>query len=254
MTKCVVDETFTVVNVKGVTGNRNHIPFVCNLSREEFTSVEWSAKEVVRCRYEYDRFQLTTADGYDTEAALRKAMGDDYNPPEIPRSRVLETSRQTTMSKKSASYDTTLTIESSEEEKWRRGILETFGKKPVYFNFVDGLYMLLKRPQQPYRVQLVIPNYFQADDRVYVGSEQFKVARSATAKCLGLDVRALPDATACRILRFQQVGHQPVVTISDFEMYKEENEGFRASRGRQLILNQCLATEKPDRGNIACAG
>jgi hypothetical protein len=241
-TRIVDGEMFDVIG----NGTRKQIPFVCDLTRKEFTAVTWSERESGHRRKAYDASLKVKAGRYDTEAELKKAMGDDYYPPEISPDRLVTTSRETTRGRYT---DETVVIKSIPEyEKWRKAILLQFGGKPVDSDFTDGLYMLVERPQQPPRVCLLIDaSDFQAPDEwVYIGTDQFKTARAAMAESTGFAIRYLLKCPS-RVLSFGQNGPEIKVTISDCEMFEDEYMGKKMSRAKQIPFNQQVVAENAQR-------
>ena len=190
---------------------------------------------------EWDR---RTGGEFNTEAELRKAMGEDYRRPEIHCLHVLDSSLRRTVTKLTKKQKAakakkrqdimrlvggrpkpagtidiiedpnTLKGPETEFELWRQAIEVTFKRSAKY---IDGLYMLVQRKRQPTRAYLLIEakDFPAPDDRVYIDEEQFRYAKTQLAKRLKMDARLLRGQ--CQVLTFVTDADRLHVTMSDWE-------------------------------------
>jgi hypothetical protein len=200
---------------------------------EEREAVEASRFKAERRRDEYNKDlpqvilgpSLEMISAAKWEEKLKAAMGDEYHPPEIPRSRILETIRKKAklpepLRPVESEIETQVSV--SEGRQWEIALENTFGAYRVDASsangetvFVDGLYILLKRKQQALRVHLLFPNEVEdPDDTGYAEIERLPQAIHNLTKVLGLPSRTLRGPQSLRVLTFSQSGAQTRVVVA----------------------------------------
>ena len=94
----------------------------------------------------------------ECERILKGAMGEDFYPPEIARSRVINTNKETTTKTyKPKSYVVNISMHPSSNETalWERGIRASWNADDSSETYDDGVYMLVERRNQPPRVYFI---------------------------------------------------------------------------------------------------
>jgi hypothetical protein len=159
----------------------------------------------------------TSSEMKEWEAKLRAKMGDDYHPPEIARSRVLNFNRETTRltpsprtpddNKLVAIIDVNTPV--SEKVLWERALRDT--------DYIDGVYLLVMLKHQLPRAYFITDAYEDMRDGRYftIPDDQYRAGMQVLAAKLRRDVRILRGT-----LRLLVFSPPESVTVSEVEICK----------------------------------
>jgi hypothetical protein len=171
----------------------------------------------------FDIKHPTPSECQEWEAKLRDAMGDDYHPPEIARSRVLNFNRETTIQKPSPRtkeenrLETVIEVTPPIPEKtlWERALKAGWNTDDPTETYVDGVYLLMKRKNQPPRAYFLTDIFDDRGERYFIQEDDCRAALRELAAKMGKDIRSIRG-----ILRFLTFApDRQSVLVSEVELY-----------------------------------